>query len=77
MRLSPHPHLTSRARIRTTRIRRAALLRRVWAWRQRGGAALNELLLPRLHEPWTRGDGRLDIHVLPRQYHLVPAVATA
>jgi hypothetical protein len=47
-------------------------------WCQRGEPALNELLSPRLHETWTRGDGRLDIHVLPHQYHhLVPAVATA
>jgi hypothetical protein len=48
------------------------------AWRQRGEPALNELLSPCLHETWTRGDGRLDIHVLPHQYHhLVSAVATA
>lgn len=48
------------------------------AWRDRGDAALNELLSPRLHDTWTRGDGRLEIHVLPHQYHhLAPAVATA
>ena len=48
------------------------------AWRERGDGALNELLSPRLHETWMRGDGRLDIHVLPHQYHhLAPAVATA
>jgi hypothetical protein len=48
------------------------------AWRERGEPALHELLSPRLHDTWTRGDGRLDIHVLPHQYHhLAPAVATA
>lgn len=48
------------------------------AWLDRGELALSELLSPRLHETWTRGDGRLDIHVLPHQYHhLAPAVATA
>jgi hypothetical protein len=46
-------------------------------WR-RGDAALEELMSPRLHDAWTRGDGRLEIHVLPHQYqHLAPAVATA
>lgn len=48
------------------------------AWRERGEPALHELLSPRLHDTWTRGDGRLDIHALPLQYHhLAPAVATA
>ena len=48
------------------------------AWRARGEPALNELLSPRLHDAWTRGDARVDIHVLPHQYHhLAPAVATA
>jgi hypothetical protein len=47
-------------------------------WRDRGEPALSELLSPRLHETWARGDGRLDIYVLPHQYqHLAPAVATA
>jgi hypothetical protein len=48
------------------------------SWRQRGDAALDELLSPRLHEAWTRGDGRLEVQVLPYQYqHLAAATATA
>lgn len=32
----------------------------------------------RVHDTWTRGDGRVEIHVLPHQYQrLAPAVATA
>ncbi|MPY86719.1 MAG: hypothetical protein GEU99_02215 [Luteitalea sp.] len=48
------------------------------AWRERGESALTQLLSPRLHDTWTRGDARLEIHVLPHQYHhLAPAVGTA
>ena len=48
------------------------------AWRAHGDAVFHDLLSPRLHEAWTRGDGREEIHVLPYQYqHLAVAVATA
>jgi len=48
------------------------------AWRAGGDAVIHELLSPRLHEAWTRGDGRIEIHVLPHQYQrLASAVATA
>jgi len=48
------------------------------AWRTTGDAVVHELLSPRLHDAWTRGDGRVEIHVLPHQYQrLAPAVATA
>jgi hypothetical protein len=47
-------------------------------WRQSGDGALDALLSPRLHEAWTRGDGRLEVQVLPYQYqHLAAATATA
>lgn len=47
-------------------------------WCERGGSTLQDLLSPRLHDVWTRGDGRLEVSVLPHQYqHLAPAVATA
>jgi len=47
-------------------------------WRAHGDAVLHDLLSPRLHEAWIRGDGRVEIHVLPHQYqHLALAVATA
>jgi len=42
-----------------------------------GGAVIHELLSPRLHDAWPRGDGRVEIHVLPHHYlRLAPAVAT-
>ena len=48
------------------------------AWRAQGDAVFHDLLSPRLHEAWTGGDGRGEIHVLPHQYqHLALAVATA
>lgn len=48
------------------------------AWRAHGDTVLHDLLSSRLHEAWTRGDGRVEIHVLPHQYqHLALAVATA
>ena len=48
------------------------------AWRAHGDAVFHDLLSPRLHEAWTRGDGLEEIHVLPHQYqHLALAVATA
>jgi hypothetical protein len=67
---------------------RYALARRAFAaprffaayrrWRESGDAALDELLSPRLHEAWTRGDGVLEVQVLPYQYqHLAAATATA
>ena len=34
------------------------------AWRASGDAVVHELLSPRLHDAWTRGDGRVEIHVL-------------
>ena len=45
---------------------------------RQGEAAFTELLSPRLHDAWQRGEIRFENHVLPYQYqHLVPAVATA
>lgn len=47
-------------------------------WLKEGDGALNDLLSPRLHEAWGRGDIRLEHHVLRHQYqHLAAAVATA
>jgi hypothetical protein len=47
-------------------------------WRQAGDASLDELLSPRLHDAWIRGDARLEVQVLPYQYHhLAAAAATA
>jgi hypothetical protein len=59
--------------------RLAAWRRRIiCAWRTGGDAVIHALLSPRFHEAWTRGDGRVEIHVLPHQYQrLAPAVATA
>jgi hypothetical protein len=48
------------------------------AWRAAGDSVIHELLSPRLHDTWTRGDGRVEFHVLPHQYQrLASAVATA
>jgi hypothetical protein len=48
------------------------------AWRSAGDAVIHELLSPRLHQAWVRGEGRIEIHVLPHQYQrLAAAVATA
>jgi hypothetical protein len=47
-------------------------------WRETGDAALDDLRSPRLHDAWTRGDARLEVQVLPFQYHhLAAAAATA
>ncbi len=54
---------------RTPRLRRAPLLRRLSrVARARATRASMTCCRPRLHDAWTRGDGRVEIHVLPHQY---------